>query len=87
MVRLRKMMNLDVSIFDLYHELDDTEKIGLINLLIEENLLLDSCCPRKKNMNNYLDDIWYDALNKLSSNRFKLSNDDINKILEISNKV
>lgn len=78
-------VELDVSVRDFYSELSEDEINELIDLLMEDNYILNG--PRKGEYNNHMDDKWRDSISKLFSNRWKLSNEDIETIERISNKL
>ncbi len=78
-------VELDVNIEDFYNELSSDDVSELIELLLEDKFILGGVA--RKNDNHFLDVKWRDSVTKLFSNRWKLSNEDIETVEKIADKL
>jgi hypothetical protein len=93
MVRINKYIDIDtyldvdvdISVQDFYKELSNNDVSELIELLLDDQLILGGGVT--KNDNHFLDVKWRDSVTKLFSNRWKLSDEDIETIEKIADKL
>ncbi len=78
-------VDVDISVQDFYNELSNNDVSELIELLLEDKFILGGGVT--KNDNHFLDVKWRDSVTKLFSNRWKLSNEDIETIEKIADKL
>lgn len=93
MVKISKHVDIDtyldvdveIDLQEFYSELSKNEICELISLLVEDQYILGG--PHIKQHNNHMDDKWRDSVTKLFSNRWRLSNEDIETIEKITDKL
>lgn len=78
-------VDVEIDVQDFYSELSNDEIYELIDLLVQDQYILDG--PNIRKYNTHMDDKWRDSVSKLFSNRWKLSNEDIETIEKIADKL
>lgn len=93
MVKIREEVNVDtyvdvdveISVQDFYNQLTGDDVAKLVGLLLDDGYILGGTyTPGSRNP---MDEEWEESLSKLFSNRLRLSNDDVETIIKISNKI
>jgi hypothetical protein len=80
-VDISEYVDVDVyiSVDDFYDEMNDTEKKKMLNLLTEDGFIISDA-------ESHINWEFVDAINKLNTNYFSLTNEEIDTIIRLSKR-
>lgn len=76
------MASIDIDLDDILYSLSSYEKQQLADELYEDGYI-----AKKDSAEMSIDDEWNEQVNKLFNNKWRLSNEDVETILKITNKL